>query len=433
MYYFEVMINSFNLNRPGIAIGLTDETFVLNKIPGSSRRSYGLRSDGKLLHAISQGLDFSPKFEQNDVIGCGITYISRKIFFTRNGELLGKPFDMLESYPIFASASISCPQDSVTFTFTGPFQFDLSGLISDEKTQFSTEIAQEPVHCGDIYRLVHEYLEFQGYSSTLKSFEDHIDLRKPSKSLSKLRSFSGRFSERYDSIDIDPECQACQTNGRVCKVCLKKVIENVEPSSNIRLPESRYRCDSVDLSSLYMRSCEVVAEESESPLQIRDAQIRGALRQVILTGNMRKTSEFIVENFPDLLSDEVCMLYLHVQEFIEMIKLGEVIPALEFAREKMARFRNYTVFYRDRVDIEIFVWEVVGLLAYDKPMESPLASLLDQSQLELTADLINKKIMQKCGSEKCKLESILKQAICTQYIYQENVLMAKPSYISFNY
>ena len=134
VYYFEVMINSFNLNRPGIAIGLTDETFVLNKIPGSSRRSYGLRSDGKLLHAISQGLDFSPKFEQNDVIGCGIAYISRKIFFTRNGELLGKPFDMLESYPIFASASISCPQDSVTFTFTGPFQFDLSGLISDEKT-----------------------------------------------------------------------------------------------------------------------------------------------------------------------------------------------------------------------------------------------------------------------------------------------------------
>ena len=414
-------------------IGLTDDSFLLSKIPGSSRRSYGLRSDGKLLHAISQGVDFSPKFEQNDVIGCGIAYISRKIFFTHNGELLGKPFDIPESYVIFASASISCPLDSVTFTFTGPFQFDLSGVISEEKEQFLSEISQEPISSSDVYRLVQEYLEFQGYSSTLKSFEEHMDMRKKNKSLSKLRSFSGRFSERYDSIDIDPDCKTCQTYGRICKDCLKNVMQNVEPSSNIRLPESRNRCDSVDLSSLYLRSCEVVAEESESPLQVKDAHNRGALRQIILTGDMKKAMEFITERFAELLGDEKCMLYVHVQQFIEIIKIGDVLSALEFAREKLARFRDYTVYYRDRVDIGIFVWEVVGLLAYDRPMESTLAPLLNQSQVELTADLINNIIMQKYGNENSTLEAVLKQAIGTQYIYQENVLMTKPNYISLNF
>ena len=106
---------------------------------------------------------------------------------------------------------------------------------------------------------------------------------------------------------------------------------------------------------------------------------------------------------------------------------------MEFAREKLARFRDYTVYYRDRVDIGIFVWEVVGLLAYDRPMESTLAPLLNQSQVELTADLINNIIMQKYGNENSTLEAVLKQAIGTQYIYQENVLMTKPNYISLNF
>lgn len=412
-------------------VGLTDEGFILNKVPGSSKKSFGLRSDGKILHAQSMGQDFCPKFQSNDIIGCGIAYISRKIFFTRNGELLGKPFDLQESYTMYASASLTNIQDSVIFCFTGPFKYNFEAILNDEKSLLDAETQEKPVNSIEIYKLVRDYLIYQGFSKTLKAVEQNVEFEKTEKSKMKSRSYSTRISERYDSIDIDPACETCQTYGKICKFCLKKIMENVEASSNIRLPESRGRCDSVDLASLYLKTVDSIEPNEPSvPSHIKDVIIRSDLRKVVLSGNMKQTIEFLANHFPDALNDEMCMLYIHVQEFIQLIKDCNFNGALDYARSKLKKFQAYSICYRSPLESNIFVWEIVGLLAYNNPFDSPLASLLSEEQLENTADLVNSRILIKTCNEGCSLENILKQVLATQYLYQESILMAKPSSIS---
>ena len=356
IYYFEVKINTLNPGRPGIVIGLTDEAFLLNKIPGSSKRSFGLRSDGKVYHGQSQILDYATKFLPNDIIGCGLCYISRKIFFTRNGIVLGKPFDLQESVAIFASASLSAPQDSITFSFTGPFIFNIDNLIAEENELMETEMNSEQIQTGDLYKLIRDYLEYQGYPETLKAFEEATNLSEYEKNTAKMRSYSGRISERYDSIDIDPTCQACQEAGKICKLCLKSLMENIEPSANIRLPEFKNRCESVDLSCFYLNDCkDDEVDDNCKTLNRKDVQVRGTLRKIVLKGNMKEVVDFLTENLPEMLSDEDCMLYIYIQEFINIIKSNEIYSALDFAREKLAKFKDCSVYYRSTTDSSIFV------------------------------------------------------------------------------
>ena len=412
--------------RPGIVIGFTEEFFQKTRPPGSSKKSFGLKADGKLLRDQTQVADFCAKFVQSDVIGAGICYISQKIFFTKNGALLGKPFDLSDFYPLFASFSLSSPNDSVTLNFEANFMFDLKDLVNEEKLKFETEIENEPVDCRDVFKLVKDYLETEGYYETLIALEANLFKKEVEKAGSKLRSYSGMISERYDSINIDPSCENCETFGKLCKFCVKRIMENVEPGNSIRLPEARNRCDSVDVSSLYL----VPHKEEEpvsptSPVGVKDVKVRGSLRKLITAGSLKEALTYLTENFPEMLNDELCMLYFNVQEFIELIKLNEPEKALFFAREKLARYKDFFVYTRDGEDKSIYVWEVVGLLAYKDALESPLSKLLGKSQLELTADLVNTRITQRLREGKNSLETLLKHLITVQTLYQNTLLMNK--------
>lgn len=376
-------------------------------------------------------MDFCPKFAQNDIIGCGIAFVSQKIFFTRNGTLLGRAFDLTENFPMFASATLSSPQDSVLFNFVGPFEFKLDEVFAGEKKVLSNQIQEEKVDCRNVFKLVKDYLEYQGFPDTLRALEEHMSIEKHKKGETKLRSYSGLISERYRSVDFDSSCHNCEAQGKICNICVKKIMENVEAGTNVRLPESRNRCDSVDLASLYLKSSDFLENPiPNSPGYAKDLKQRGTLRQIILTGNIKEAIGYLTEYFPEMLNDELCMLYLAMQEFIEIIKAKEIYKALDFGREKLARFKNYTVYYRKNVDVPISVLQAFGIIAYENPHESPLAPFLTWAQLELTADLVNCRIMMKSQGPRSCLEGVLKHLLCTQHLYQENLLMSTPSNIS---
>ncbi|OMJ68959.1 hypothetical protein SteCoe_33438 [Stentor coeruleus] len=431
IYYFEITINNLNISRPSVIIGLTDETFILNNIIGTTKKSYGLRADGKLFHSPFQTLDFSHKFSLNDVVGCGIMFISRKVFFTRNGILLGRPFDLADNTPLFASACLTSLQDFISFNFLGPFKYKLDIMIEEEKSKVQRQVREEKVDCRDIFKLIKGYLEYQGYADTLGAFEEFIDLDMKNLIKNKSRSFSGIISERYNSTDLDPLCIECDTLGKLCCVCVKKIMETVEVGTNVRLPERYDRCDSVDLTSLYLKKTDFIEDFVKTPRDVKDVKQRGILRQVILKGNIKDVYDFIIENFPDMVNDELCMLYLAIQEFIEMVKKKNVYGALDFAREKLAEYKDFMVYYRDEYDVQIKVLDVFGVIAYEDPYDSPLKFLLGKNQLELTADLVNLRIVQKNKNGKSSLEEALKHVLCTQFLYQENILINTPAKISF--
>ncbi|VDM35155.1 unnamed protein product [Hydatigera taeniaeformis] len=59
---------------------------------GWDSSSFGYHSDGSLYHHTT-ATPFGPKFCEQDVIGCGVDLMSKSLFYTRNGEFLGKAFE----------------------------------------------------------------------------------------------------------------------------------------------------------------------------------------------------------------------------------------------------------------------------------------------------------------------------------------------------
>lgn len=50
--------------------------------------------DGCVYHGSSSvSTKFGPRINENDVIGCGVDFLSQSLFFTRNGIFLGKAFE----------------------------------------------------------------------------------------------------------------------------------------------------------------------------------------------------------------------------------------------------------------------------------------------------------------------------------------------------
>jgi len=88
-YYFEITIK--DCGRHGrISIGFTGEDSKNNQHPGWESNSYGYHGDdGALFHETGYGSNFGPKFSTDDIVGAGIDHLKQKIFFTKNGELVG--------------------------------------------------------------------------------------------------------------------------------------------------------------------------------------------------------------------------------------------------------------------------------------------------------------------------------------------------------
>jgi serine/threonine-protein phosphatase 6 regulatory ankyrin repeat subunit B len=89
-YYFEITIKDRGLHGY-IGIGFTNEDFKNYRLPGWESNSYGYHGDdGKLFHGpLMPSIDFGPTFSTNDIVGAGIDHLKQKIFFTKNGKLVG--------------------------------------------------------------------------------------------------------------------------------------------------------------------------------------------------------------------------------------------------------------------------------------------------------------------------------------------------------
>ncbi|GAB5356788.1 hypothetical protein AAMO2058_000319000 [Amorphochlora amoebiformis] len=154
--YFEVQIeqnfDDEDMNKDGscIAIGLARRSFLLTgKQPGWDSFSYGYHGDdGNIFHGSGMGEEFGSAFGPGDVVGCGIDYTNRSIFFTKNGAFLGVAFeDVLPGhyYPV-VGVDTRCPF-RVNFGINRPFEFML--LIYQQtqlkKNGFLSEYPKHPL------------------------------------------------------------------------------------------------------------------------------------------------------------------------------------------------------------------------------------------------------------------------------------------------
>ena len=145
---------------------------------GSTKKSYAYKSDGKALNGNVTGEDFGPKFEKNDVIGCGLILSKNQIFFTLNGRFLGTPFPNIELNleSIYPSICLQSVSEEVASNFCGssldPFVYDLESLVQDLQVKEFKKIRESPINRLGMNDLIKSYLIHYGYIETLQAMEE---------------------------------------------------------------------------------------------------------------------------------------------------------------------------------------------------------------------------------------------------------------------
>jgi hypothetical protein len=114
-----------------VAVGLSSAHFNAEcRLPGWDPESFGYHGDdGCLFHGKGiQIAEYGPRFGAGDVVGCGIHYKTRTIFFTLNGRFLGDAFRVAGG-ELFPTVGIDA-EVSITFNFgRAPFVFDLHKYV----------------------------------------------------------------------------------------------------------------------------------------------------------------------------------------------------------------------------------------------------------------------------------------------------------------
>ena len=131
-----------------VAIGFSGSKASLERLPGWESESWAYHSDdGKSFFGESTGKTYGPTFGVNDVIGCGINFITGSAFFTKNGISLGKTRSCHAFYPpnndkgiafrdlknvrAFPSVGVKRHASATIKANFGqsPFVFDIDGLV----------------------------------------------------------------------------------------------------------------------------------------------------------------------------------------------------------------------------------------------------------------------------------------------------------------
>jgi hypothetical protein len=315
--YFELKVTEIKGNGM-VAIGIGYNKFPNSKQPGWVENSYGYHSDdGKKFNNTSvstgtvSGISYGPSYGENDIVGCGIIWRTKEIFFTKNGRNLGKAFDFNGKKTPYAV--IGMDHSSATINFGPRFQFDVTSMEFLETQKEGEQIQSRTIDSEFIRNLVKSHLIKQGYKETLANFE--------------------------------------------------------------KTTTNDYQLTS-----------------------------RSQIRNLILQGKMESVIQMLSDSNSDFLKVVPTIhVLMCLQLFIEYVRNDKISESLEFARKSLADCKFVT---------NPPLHDVLGLLAYDKPLDCPLKHLFEMKQREYVAQEVNNALLVHFGGNATSnLEYSLKQLI----------------------
>ena len=203
VFYFEVKILAMSPNKRNIIIGFCPGDQKRTQILGYKKGSYGFQATGRTLSNAKEssygdlGEEFGQRFEEKDVIGCGLLISKREVFYTKNGALIGTAFRDVKIpenglYPAIClqstshhiqanfgrvdsqqpSSSNGGSSSASTPQYGTPFMFDLDGFCQRECLENFFEICGTPFDQSKMHNLVKSYLVHYAYVETLQAYED---------------------------------------------------------------------------------------------------------------------------------------------------------------------------------------------------------------------------------------------------------------------
>lgn len=141
-----------------------------------------------------------------------------------------------------------------------------------------------------------------------------------------------------------------------------------------------------------------------SAFDVESVKRRRQIADMVTSGNIDGAISATEQLAPGTLNKSPSILFrLHVQVFLEMVRAGKDLEAIEYARSVL---RNAASSKQDNELLE----EAVTLLGYDQPAASPVGQLLAPSHAaQLAADLNRAILSHQGGQEKAPLERLLRQ------------------------
>ena len=75
-----------------VGVGFCEERVPLGNMLGWRSGAWGYHSDDGYVFGDGQesGVPFGPEFVDGDTIGCGLNFETHTVFYTRNGDIIGR-------------------------------------------------------------------------------------------------------------------------------------------------------------------------------------------------------------------------------------------------------------------------------------------------------------------------------------------------------
>ncbi|KAI6192653.1 hypothetical protein M3Y96_01249700 [Aphelenchoides besseyi] len=177
IFYFEIYI--VEKGETGyIGIGLSEKNVDINRLPGWESGSYGYHGDdGNFFAGSGKGGTYGPNFSTGDTIGCGINFMNRSIFFTRNGENLGvAAYNISIENSRYPTVGMRTPGAIIDTNFgQKPFAYKIEVDMKETETQTLKHIRNvvlPPEKSIWMAKTVSAWLANSGYSKTLSVFNN---------------------------------------------------------------------------------------------------------------------------------------------------------------------------------------------------------------------------------------------------------------------
>lgn len=175
VYYFEVTVHKLT-RESSLSIGLFDSSVA-------GQWSYS-SDDGTVVPRSGAPRSYSSTYGRDDVIGCGISFRTSTIFFTKNGIGLGDALrDVPTEWKLYPGAMI-VGIGTIEFNFgETPFLYDIENYIAMEKAAVldtaACRASSQSRSTITADELVASYLSYMGYRKTASAFRNHCDVEVP--------------------------------------------------------------------------------------------------------------------------------------------------------------------------------------------------------------------------------------------------------------
>ncbi|KAF9939090.1 hypothetical protein BGZ65_011509 [Modicella reniformis] len=144
VFYFEITIDQFK--GGAISIGIASKSLRKNCQVGWDLNSWGYHSEDGCLYFGNgnQSIQYSYKYNEEDVVGCGINFIDRAVFFTLNGDMLGVAFRFLkDTIPLYPAIGLSHAGTEINANFGD--QTFLFNIVDYKKRVMSKPVPIQPL------------------------------------------------------------------------------------------------------------------------------------------------------------------------------------------------------------------------------------------------------------------------------------------------